>query len=138
MSQSDYLKYKRVSTQLRVDTNNKQPPVFESKNYLDFVEYNLENTITNKKVIYNMLTPSGEQIVFNMEKKVSNCPSFIGCKNTNARTNRMPMSSVYYTPTPQPLNWQQMKNKSDQKNGCKCILNSKYTNNNICSCKLSN
>jgi len=67
---------------------------------------------------------------------LSNCPSFLLCKNTNLRKNRLPLSSVYFTPTPQPLNWQQTKNASWKKTGCKCILNSTHTNTNICSCKL--
>jgi hypothetical protein len=137
MSQSDYLKYKKVSTQLKVDTNYKQPPVFESQNYLNYKQYVLENTITSSKTIYNKIVPSGRQRVFDMDKVVSSCPTMIECKDTNQRTNRVPMSAVYYTPTPQPLNWSARKNASNQKTGCKCVLNSVNTELNICSCKTS-
>jgi hypothetical protein len=67
----------------------------------------------------------------------ANCPSFIMCNSTNNRPYRVPMSDVYFTPTPQPLNWQQTKNASWQKTGCKCILNSSKTHANICYCKTS-
>ena len=101
----------------------------------------------NSKTIYRRITPSTSQVVLNMDKKkaliqnmatsIYNCPSFLICKNTNTRPYRIPMSGVYYTPTPKPLNWQQKKNALNEKTGCKCILNSVYTNSNICSCKLA-
>jgi hypothetical protein len=137
MSQSDYLKYKRLSVELRVDSSyNKMPPVFESHKYLDYKQYVLENTIVNTKTIYNRITPSGEQIVFNMNKKSTNCPSFLVCSNTQKRPNRVPLSQSYYVPTPLPLNVNQTKNAKNQKNACKCKLNSINTDRYICSCKL--
>jgi hypothetical protein len=147
MSQSDYIKYKKVSTVLEVDKGSNQPPVLDSQNYSKYKEYVLENTIANNKIVYRRITPSTTQVVLDMEKKkslVQNmgtstivCPSFLLCKNTNLRSNRLPLSSVYFTPTPQPLNWKQTKNASWKKNGCKCILDSQYTDANICSCKLA-
>lgn len=136
MSQSDYLKYKRLSVELRVDSSyNKMPPVLASHNYLDYKQYKLENTIVNRKTIYNRITPSGEQIVFNMNKIVTNCPNVSLCSNTQKRPNRIPLSQVYYTPKPLPLNIEQKKNARNQKNGCKCKLNSVNTEKYICSCK---
>lgn len=147
MSQSDYIKYKKVTTVLAVDKGTAQPPVLDSQKYSDYKEYVLENTVANSKLVYRRIVPSNTQIVLDMEKKKSAvqnmgtstvvCPSFLLCKNTNQRKNRVPLSSVYFTPIPQPLNWQQTKNASWKKTGCKCILDSKYTNANICSCKLA-
>jgi hypothetical protein len=147
MSQSDYIKYKKITTKLAVDKDTKQSPVINSQDYSDYKEYVLENTIINSKTIYRRITPTTSQVVLGMEKNkslvenmgtsLSNCPSFLLCKNTNLRKNRGPLSSVYYTPTPMPLNWQQTKNASWKKTGCKCILNSTHTNTNICSCKLA-
>jgi len=92
MSQSDYIKYKKVSTKLRVDNNTaKQPPVFEQGNYLDFKEYTLENTIVNTKPVFDRVTPTGQQVVFDIYRTVTNCPTFIDCSNTNLRTNRVPI-----------------------------------------------
>jgi hypothetical protein len=135
MSQSDYIKFKRVSTVLR---KNDQPPVMETKNYVDFKEFTLVNSIPNTKVIKNLLTLPNRQIVFDMSKMVSNCPSFPLCENTNMRTNRIPMSGVYFTPTPQPKTIKDTKNATHMKNACKCILNSKNTDTNICSCRTGN
>ena len=50
MSQSDYLKYKRVSRELKT---NKLSPVFNDQDYVSYKEYALENTISNSKLTYN-------------------------------------------------------------------------------------
>jgi hypothetical protein len=71
---------KRVSTELKI---NKFNPVFNTKDYIDFKEYSIQNNITNTKLTYNQLCPSGYKKIFNMEKKVTNCPSFIVCRQTN-------------------------------------------------------
>ena len=138
MSQSDYIKYLRVSTKLLLDSSKNQLPVFTSQDHLEYKEYVLENTIQNSKIINNLLTPSGEQIIFNIERKTTNCPTMLFCKNTNKRLNRIPLSSVYFTPTPQPLNWKIKKNNSESlfKKGCICSVNSKNTLKYVCSnCK---
>jgi len=145
-SQSDYIKYKKLNNVISVDASSNFLPVLNSQDYSDYKEFVLENTIANSKTIYRRITPSTTQVVLNMDKKKSlvqnmgtsktNCPSFLMC-DTNKRPYRVNMSDVYFTPTPQPLNWQQTKNASWQKTGCKCILNSSKTNANICSCKTS-
>ena len=138
MSQSDYIKYLRISNQLRLDASRNQPPVVDSSTYLDYKEYVLENTIVDNNISYNLLTPSGEQIVFGIERRPQNCPKIRQCINTNLRANRKPLPSVYFTPTPQPLNWRQKKNASWKKNGCICCLDSVKTLQNICKCKTAN
>jgi hypothetical protein len=105
MSQSDYLKYKRVATILKVDNNKaKQPPVFASQDYVNFKEFSLENTIISTNLRYNRFTVSGDVYILGMNKLVGNCATFPVCKNTHLRTNRVANSTVYFTPTPQPLN----------------------------------
>ena len=135
MSQSDYIKYKRVSTELRLDASCS--PVLTSQNYLDFEQFNLENTVVNTCNNYSLLTPSGEQIVFGMERNATYCPSFNLCRNTNKRPNRVPMPPVYFTPVPQPLNCKQKKNASWLKNGCICSTDSVNTLRYVCKCKTS-
>ena len=136
MSQSDYIKYKKIKNVLSIDNNTqKQPPVFNSSDLLNFREFNLENTIPNTKIVLNRLTPTGKQEVFDMYKTVSSCSSFIDCSNTNLRTNRLPMSSVYFTPIPQPLNINEINNSTILKTACSCALNKSYTNKNSCKCK---
>ena len=146
-SQSDYIKYKKLNHVISVDASSNFLPVLNSQDYSDYKEFVLENTISNSKTIYRRITPSTTQVVLDMDKNksavqnmgtsITNCPSFLMCNSTNKRPYRVPMSAAYFTPTPQPLNWQQTKNASWQKTGCKCILNSSKTNANICSCKTS-
>jgi len=127
MSQSDYLHFKRVSNELKI---NKFTPVFNTQDYVNLKEYSLQNSINNTKLTYNQLTPSGYTKIFNMEKKVTNCPTFRICKQTNLRSNRVPLPSVYFAPqciTP-PL---YVKQPNNAKTACKCTLQ------NICNCKIS-
>lgn len=136
MSQSDYIKHLRVSTKLLLDSSRNQLPVFTSQDYLEYKEYVLENTIQNSKIINNLLTPNGEQIIFNMERKTTNCPTMLLCKNTNKRLNRKPLSNFYFTP--QPLNWKIKKSLSESlfNKGCICSLKSKNTLKYVCNnCK---
>jgi hypothetical protein len=147
MSQSDYIKYKKVNTVLQIDARTNFLPVLTSQDYSDYKEFVLENTVTNSKTIYRRITPSTKQVVLDIDKNkaqvqnmgtsLSNCPSFLLCNNTNTRPNRVQLSNVYFTPTPQPLNWMQTKNAPWKKTACKCILNRSKTNANICSCKTS-
>jgi hypothetical protein len=137
MSQSDYIKYKKTVLQIKMDMSNNEMPIFDSQKYTGFKQYALESTIKNTKTIYNKLTPSGDTIIFDIEVSNSGCPNNITfpiCINTNNRANRQLMSSSYFTPM--PLNWRQLKNAPNQKNGCSCRLNSKNTNAYICKCKL--
>lgn len=133
MSQSDYIKYKRVSNQLR---NEKQPPVLNSQTLLDFEQYALENTIVNTVPALNRLVPTGRQRVFQMDKVVGNCPTFPVCHNTNLRTNRLPMSSVYFTPTPQPNNIKIVNNSATMRTGCDCLPHTVKSKSNVCKCKV--
>lgn len=133
MSQSDYLNFKRVSTELNV---NKYTPVFDIKEYIEFKEYSIVNNIINTKLTYNQLQQPGYQNIFNMEKKITNCPTFIVCRQTNQRPNRVPMSSVYFNPSSimPPI---YVKQPTNAKTGCNCMLNSINTLTNICKCKTS-
>ena len=139
MSQSDYLKYKHVSTRLRVDNNTtRQPPVFASNTLTQNQQYALLNSITNTKPRYNQLVLPGRQPVFNMEKVVGGCPTFPVCKDTNTRTNRVPMTCRVdpSIPTPEPLTITDRNEAVNMKNECKCALHKSHTDANSCSCKL--
>ena len=69
-----------------------------------------------------------------MQKNISNCPTFPVCINTNARSYRVPMGQFYFTPRPVVT---YVKHPAYEKTGCNCIMNSKYTNENIACCKKS-
>ena len=86
MSQSDYLKYKKTKRVLKEQTD--LDPVLPPGEYTAYKTYNLETTITTTKSVFNQLTPTGKQVVFDMEQNISNCPTFTLCNNTNARANR--------------------------------------------------
>lgn len=122
MSQSDYIKYKRVSTQLYLDAAKNQTPVFTSQTYLDYEQYQLENVTINLCNNYSLLTPVGKQIVFDMEKRVSTCPTFKICTDTNKRPHRTPLPQVYFTPKYQPLNWRNAKKLALKKDAYNCAV----------------
>ena len=88
-SQSDLIKYNKISTQLL--EIKKLDSVLSSKDYIDFKQYTLESKITNQKPILNQLTLSGNILIFGMEKNVSKCKSIVDFSmcNTNTRGNRV-------------------------------------------------
>lgn len=99
MSQSDYIQYKKVSTQLRL---YEESPVLEQGNYVLYKETALENTLQPTKPIYNQLLPPSRSLIMSMEMgSRSNCPQFPICTNTHLRANRVPMSQVYSVCRPQ-------------------------------------
>jgi len=108
MSQSDYIRYKKTSIQLKevrkIDPNlaykttpfnqlvgvRKMDPILTSQDYITFKQYTLESTVINTSPTFNKLALPGQRIVFGMERKISNCPiaSFAVCNRTNLRSNR--------------------------------------------------
>lgn len=140
MSQSDYIRYKRIATELKNDNksspNNKLLPVLEQGQLLNYKQFSLENTIINTKPILNMLTPSGTQPVFTMNRVVSGCSTFETCKNTHSRPNKVLMSSVYFTPVSLPLSIKIRNEATNLKNECISAPNTRYSQYYLCSNKL--
>lgn len=98
MSQSDYIQYKKTSTQLKLYDES---PVLENGNYILYKEHSLENTIPMTKIIYNQLLPPGNALIMGMEMQSrNNCPQFPVCANTHLRANRVPMLSTQATVRP--------------------------------------
>lgn len=97
MSQGDYIKLKKVATQIK---NQGFSPVLSSQNYTEYAAYTMKKDIVNTKPILNQLTLSGNQIVNDMERKMTNCSVFTMCKNTNTRGNRVALIGPYITPKP--------------------------------------
>ena len=90
MSQSDYIKRKKVSQVLRTEID-RLPNVIDQRQYKQYLQYNLENTIKNTKMTPSKLLASGKHRIFGMEveeKKISNCPEFRLCENTHDRPYR--------------------------------------------------
>jgi hypothetical protein len=99
MSQSDYIKYKKTSNELKF--LQKYPSVLTSGDYTDFNQYSLKNKVINSKLLLNQITLDGKQIIFNMElKSATNCPTF--CQ---VRSNRVlnavsvPVPNKFHTNT---------------------------------------
>jgi len=137
MSVSDYIKYKRVGTQLRdVLPNSKKqaPAVFDDQMYIDFKQYTVENTIFDSKLIENSLIPAGSNLVFNTLKNVANCPQFPLCKETDKRTNRVPLSKVYYYQQPSPTYWKQKQTNGQVYHNQRPFGQKFHTNNSGCTC----
>lgn len=93
MSQSDLIRYKKVSNQLL--EMKKLDSVLSSQDYITFKQYTLEsknNNITNTtKPILNQLTLPGNNRIFSIEKNFAKCSSntnFTMCNKTDKRGNR--------------------------------------------------
>ena len=97
MSQSDYIQYKRTQAMLKEQT--KLPKVLEQRVFTDAEQYQIETTIPNTKLRYSRLLPPNTQSVFGMERKMSSCPSFILCKDTDTRPNRVLNTESLPAPT---------------------------------------
>jgi hypothetical protein len=87
MSQSDYIKHKKIATELLYQTD--LPPVLNSGDYTSFFGYHLENTIIDTKPTLDQLVPSASQLVFNIKLQTKYCQDFSGCILTNKRPNRV-------------------------------------------------
>jgi hypothetical protein len=137
MSQSDYIKYKKVSSKLKM---NALLPVLTSQEYTDYKQYTIQNTVINTETLTNNSVADGYILIFNKQRKVSSCPTFGLCTGTNQRNNRKLVTTFYYDETLGPYTkpvTEYVKHPTWEKTGCKCILNSVNTDDNICSCKKS-
>ena len=137
MSQGDYVKRKQVAQMLRADgfhTPNRLPAIFSSQDLLKYQQYQIINNDSNTKLNYNLITPTGKKIVFDMERNVANCPTFVVCKDTNTRPNRVLRTVAECPVSSQPLTWEEKKNIMDHKSLCICQLKRKHIRRNVCSC----
>jgi len=103
MSQSDYLKHKKMATVLKSVAD--LDPVLMSGDYTSFVGYSLDKQIGNiasPKVVYSKLIQPTYQRSFSMDLPHKNlCMGMTICKNTNSRPNRVLLSDVYVQSTAQ-------------------------------------
>lgn len=102
MSQCDYIKRKRVAVELKMQS--KLPSIIEAGKYINYKEFELENTITANKMKYEKILPSNSVNVFGMQiNNPTNCASYELCAGTNSRINRKPMSGVQIYAFPLPI-----------------------------------
>lgn len=136
MSQSDYLKHKKIATRLKIDNDtSKQPPVFDSKSYIQFKQFEIANSVENTKLNYNNITPTGVQPVFGVDRIVTDCTKFPLCIDTHLRTNRVPMLDIYSACRPVPLTVTERNAAANLKNGCNCGA-SENNGGSPCKCSL--
>jgi hypothetical protein len=99
MSISDYLKYKRVTNEVK--NLNEYPSVLSASDYTDFKEFEIERKlayVNNTKGYMSQVNDNGS--IFGMSLKTSGCTAFPLCKQTHTRVNRIPMATIYSDPTP--------------------------------------
>jgi hypothetical protein len=139
MSQSDYIRYKKLSAELK--EVSKLSPVLDSQKYTAYKEYSLENTITSVKNVYYRFIPEGTQFVYDIiRNNAGNCPNMEFCTDTNLRLNRIrvngegftylnPANGLNYEPKPmRPLALKTIKYTNPEKVGiqsnmkCKCAF----------------
>jgi hypothetical protein len=89
MSQSDYIRYKKISNELLEVT--KLNAVINSQDYTEYKKYYLESNIINNNHTLNILPLSGYTNIFEINKKILHCPiqNFTMCKKTDKRKNRV-------------------------------------------------
>ena len=103
MSQSDYIRYKRVAVELKNQAKN-LPPVINAGQYTNYKAFTLENTIISSKVEYSKLKPTSSVNIFGIQiNNPSTCSTFTLCKGTNSRVNRKPLLGTQSDPTPLPI-----------------------------------
>lgn len=139
MSQSDYLKYKKTARILSDASGI--PSILTSDNYISYKQFALGNLIENTKPNYDQLVPTGDRVLFGIQRSdASYCPTFIVCMDTDKRSNRTPVTTFYDSTTGLPFVTpvvSYVKQPSYKKTACYCILDSSYTDANICKCKKS-
>lgn len=126
MSQSDYIRHKKLSSELK--EVSKLSPVLDSQKYTAYKEYSLENTIVSEKNVYYRFIPPGTQFVYEMiRNNAGNCTDMSFCENTNLRDNRVlnSVNSTRYEPKPmRPLALKTIKQTNPEKvsiqNNIKC------------------
>jgi hypothetical protein len=103
MSQSDYIRYKRLHNEMSEWTKIpiKVTPILDYGKYISYKEYSLENTIVSNNTAYDKYVPPETPIVFGMVKRCTEATQpFILCANTNTRANRVPagLSKLFQYP----------------------------------------
>jgi hypothetical protein len=102
MSISDYLKYKRVTTELKQLA--KYPPVLSVSDYTDFKEFTIEKQMAYVNNTQGYTSPvNSNGSIFGMSLKTTGCASFPLCSQTQSRVNRVPMATIYSDSSPVPV-----------------------------------
>jgi hypothetical protein len=106
MSQSDYIRRKRVASQVaskNITPINCQdnPAILSSQLLTQLKQYDLENTIVNILPRVNQLTPSSDLRVMemNLRKPAADCETYRTCNGDNYNTSSLPntvLVNIFY------------------------------------------
>ena len=106
MSESDRIRKKRITTELKIQKFN---PVFNSGEYTEFQSFNLVNATKNTTFEADDLDKSNVKILDYFDVKMNNvrdangnslCPNYL-CRPYNLWPNRRPLGAIYAAPRPQ-------------------------------------
>ena len=97
MSQSDYIKRKRIASQVASKNRSPMnlgdnPAILTSQLLTQLKQYDLENTIVNNRPRFNQLTSNTELRVMEMNLKQPSdaCKTYRTCNGDNYNTNTLP------------------------------------------------
>jgi hypothetical protein len=104
MSQSDYIQRKRIASQVASKNRNPinrsdNPSVLGSQLLTELKQYDLENTIINRKPRFNELIPSSDLIVreMNLRQPSTQCKTYRTCNEDAYKTNTLPNTVLIKT-----------------------------------------
>lgn len=92
MSQSDYIKYKRVAIELK--SQSKLPAVISSGQYIDYYRFSLANQIFDTSPTFGSEPPANVVSIFGIQRDPQQCSTFAICNNTDSRVNRKPLMGI--------------------------------------------
>lgn len=130
MSQGDYLKRKKISTEINIDHETNHPAVYDSKDFTGYLSYSLGNNINNTNTQYNKILPDNIASIFDIEWSSVGCVNF-ECFKTDLRPNRVPRDGDKFSE--HPHTWDEIHNSTFDKKSC-CPITyflMTYVNNNI-------
>lgn len=100
MSQSDYLRYKRVSHVLR--EQEKLPAVLSNNDYVQYKSFTIENKIQSDTYVYYKVLPPSLRIVWGMERpRAPQCAVF-PVETPLQRLNQVPKLDRWLTTPARP------------------------------------
>jgi len=97
MSQSDYLKHKKLATELKFQADFR--PILESQKYTQYKEFSIDHTKKANKMVYSDMQESDMRCYFNIARPPT-------CTTIPCQENmefRRPVSDVYVKPMPTKL-----------------------------------
>ncbi len=97
MSQSDYIRRKRVASQVASKNNTPidradNPAILSSQLLTQLKQYDLENTIVNTRPRFNQLTPSTDLRIMemNLRKPITACKTYRTCSGNKYNASSLP------------------------------------------------